>query len=151
MGRGYIYEVSEDTTKLGEITEGDFYEDVDRLGIDYVADEHDTYPRDYTVDYLIKKGAKKVEKDGYSGVIITENTKMNYFYDRFAAFKQMSKAMTAQQFANGEGIWALQHSIEDRYGDCVVEPDSSYKSLDEWLRAAKVGVPYFFGNTILMH
>lgn len=152
--RGYIYEVSEVTEGLGSMSESNFYERTGELGAGYVSDTDKAQAKreiSNTINLLVSNGAKEVEEDGFQGVILFQETKRKYFQDRYAKLNELVKGLSLDDFATSD-MYGIRKVIEDTYGDAVY--DSRYdesSTFDDWVRKAETGVPYYFGNVVLMN
>ena len=166
MGRGYIYEASDNIDFIGAMGEEDFYEDLSALSVDYVADMEPEEQKE-----LRESFAKLLKDNGATVKLITEDTpaefpdgviavshindtfKKNYFCERFKEMKKLAEAITLAQFSIDSSdltLYKLKKSITDDYDD-VVYLNGSYYTLDYFIRNADPKKTYYLGNVVRMH
>lgn len=166
MGRGYIYEVSDNINFIGSMGEEDFYEDLSALSVDYVANMDKADQDEMREDFL-----KTLKSHGAHVQLITDDTleefpngvyavsnlndifKKNFFHERYRRMKTLAESITLQQFSIDSfdtTLYNLKNAIVDDYGD-MIYLNSSYETLDYFIRNANPQTTYYIGNVVFMH
>lgn len=155
MGRGYIYEIS-DNLDLYPIR----YMHTDDLlthshEFDYVQemDCKNPYEASGIIDILKQYGIqcdviKDEDNEDVLTFTITQEAKHNYFRPRLQQLENIVDNMTLPDFS--KSIDSLQNLINDQYGDAVYFNNCFY-TFDEFMRSAAPGSKFYIGNIYYMH
>lgn len=159
MARGYIYEVCTKIDNIGFMDESDFYELCGHEA-DYFSDLEITQEESERNDFLedlkkhgVQYGTEEADlriegPEEIPWVIFSQEAKESYFKDRFERMKKLAAEITLEQFATD--AYNLKRLISDDYG-AAVYLNSSFYTLDYFIREAEPGKKYYIGNVVLMH
>lgn len=154
--RGYIYEVNSNPNEINDVSEDDYYNKLDLLGVMCVhgleAKELEEQQRLF-VERFTKMGAYKgkehPEKGEPFGIVLNSESKQNFFKDKYKNFKRIASNMSLKEFAEAD-LYKLRNLLNDEYSDMVQYGDTLY-TLDEWVREAPCGTELYIGNIISMN
>lgn len=163
MARGYIFEIGTDPEKLGDLSESDYYESLDALIVDYVADrtgddrvdvlsfETEALAREYGFE----TGMENVNGELYGWLIPTKDTLKRVAQKRFEKFRELSASVTEEDFEKDTiKLWEIRNTIKDTSGNLFVSEFGCEYPLLQWLANLdddSMGRKFYIGNVILMH
>lgn len=159
MARGYIFEISDNPDRIGNLTEDNMSECLSELGLDYVIQLNGAELKQVTMELtenLAAQGAKTGCDEGLFYAVLSDDFKSAYFRSRFEKFKKAACDMTLEQFSgvDREGSWnllpELKYLICNDYSD-MVYCDWDCAAFDTFVRNAVPGEKYYFGNVLLLH
>lgn len=154
MERVFIYEICSDITNIGNMTEN-YFNDMLGYGSNNflsIGQPEERAIRNGFIEVLKKHGAQygtgKAGAEEIPWVIFSQETKGNYFRERFEKMKQLAGGMTLDQFSESkEEVKHLKLIIDDEFGDAVYF-NSSFYTLDDFIRDVEPGMKYFIGNVL---
>lgn len=131
MGRGYIYHISADPEVFPGLDESDFYESLDSMACDYV--ENCGAGRADILSGLknsLKSAGFEIQEENLPDACVfafcagdeneLKTRQGNWFRGWYNRFKELSQAITLEQFACGtEHIYPIQEALNDNYDDAV--------------------------------
>jgi len=149
-----IFQLEEKPLRFEEdfATEEDFYDDFVGVIADYVSDDVD---RDveiqYFVKYLEKYGVKYNAKE--QSIIFLKGFKEKYFKERFFKLKEAVQKLTFENFIKDTlEVWEIKNLIDEKYGIYIYSNESSWMTLDEFVRCnLKEGQKYYIGTVLDYH
>lgn len=149
MGRGNIYELSQNPDELFNATEYVF-NDYAGIEFDYCTTSSDPH-KDiaYILDEFKDLGAEIGYEDDIPFIVIDNKVKEAYFKASFDEFKQKATAMTMEDFLNESSVWQLRTLLDDGFSDAVTTPFDEFNTMDGFMRAASG--KYYIGNVLYMH
>lgn len=166
MARGTLFEVKTDPKGIGSMSEEDFYEDLEVLNVNYVADrsyDEQEYDRDWFIDTFRKYGATvqsySPEDDAeehfpngtYTVSGIGLEFKEKWFQDKWQSLKKQVDDISLEEFSCN--IWTaydIRKLVDDSMTHAVYLDGGIY-TLDRFIRGADEKSTYYLGTTVLMH
>lgn len=173
MARGTMFHITHSPEDASSMSESDFYQDLDSLGVDFVRDNEPDVSKE-EIDSLVERLRKAgfiietyIPEDEHeepmdpAPVIITGNAdsleecKMNYFKNAFKVMQEKASAMTLKQFSSDTlDTYELRMMIENTMGDAVYygDPYEAPYSMDGFIRRLEPNRKYYIDpNTVFMH
>ena len=159
MARGYLFEISRNMDALGNLSEESIVEtDFAFCEADYYnelnKDEIHTCVEDF-LERFAHLGCTTGSEDDHGKsipyIVFSDEAKKNYFRNKYVEFLKATEDMSLHDFATDSSLaYCLSHYINDSYSDAVMW-DSSFYTLDAFVRSTETGTKYYIGNILLMH
>lgn len=162
MARGYIYYVTKNKDQDVSFTKEQYYESLDRLGIDYVDDMANEDSADILkmlAEMLYKQGAVvgygHSNRDFMFSFVFSDadSMKRNYFEPKLAKLKAEAAALTLENVIRSAPC--LDCITNSNYSDLVAFDDGNATTdmtFDNFIRNLESGVTYYvYRKVILAH
>ncbi len=166
MARGYSYYIMSNVMSNNDTDvtfgAGNYYEDLDSLGIEWVEDvdeEKSKEPLEWLADTMSRLGAAVYFSCGSNDFVFSfkfskvEKAQQDWFKPKLEKLKNEAAKLTLSDIIRSEH--SLDYIQNDNYGDMITMNDGFSDinmTVDDFIRQLKPGVFYYvYKKTVLMH
>lgn len=151
---GTIFQLEEKPLRFEEdfACEEDFYDDFVGVIADYVSEDID---REEEINYFCQEFKKYgiAYNSKEQSIIFLKGFKEKYFEERFFKLKEAVQNLTFEDFVKDTlKVWEIKNLIDKKYGIYIYSNESSWMSLDEFVRYdLEENKKYYIGSVLDYH